>query len=124
MTHRSTISLLVACASLAASQAVEAANLFSSGDFTGARDNLAGIAFANGGRVSRYVEEFTWNSCGRLEVLAPTTNNSGIVTWNATALVGSSDGKTPGMAVEGGKTYDFSLELRGDSDGDLCYHYA
>ena len=94
-------------------------NIFPGGDFTGARDNLAGIAFANGGRVSLCTEELTWSKCGRLEVLAPTTNNSGIVTWNATALVGSSDGKTPGMAVEGGKTYDFSLELRGDSDDEI-----
>ena len=111
---------IYACAGLLLSAlSAHSENIFPGGDFTGAKDSLAGVAFANGGRVSRYVEEFTWNSCGRLEVLVPTTNDSGIVTWNATALVGSSDGKTPGMAVEGGKTYDFSLELRGDSDGEI-----
>jgi hypothetical protein len=99
MIHRSTVFILVACASLAGSSAVADANLFCGGDFTSARKDLSGVALTNGGRVSLYTEEFTWNKCGRLDVLAPTTNKSGVVTWNATALVGSSDGKTPGGVI-------------------------
>ncbi len=116
MTHLSTIYLLAACATLAASSAAGAANLFPGGDFTAARKDLSGAASANGGRVALFQEEYTWNKCGYVEITAPTTNKDGFVTWNAVAMAGSSDGKTLGMAVEGGKTYDFKLELRGDRD--------
>ena len=87
------------------------------GDFTDAGEDLAGVAFANGGKVSLYTERGTWNRCGMLEVLAPTTNIDGSVTWNAAALVGSSDGKSRGIKVVPGREYDFSVELRGDKSG-------
>ena len=57
MTHLSTISLLAACATLAASSAAGAANLFPGGDFTAARKDLSGAASANGGRVALFQEE-------------------------------------------------------------------
>ena len=93
-----------------------ATNLFPGGDFTSAGVKIGALAFANGGKVSLFQEEFTWNKCGMLEVGAPITNKEGHVTWSATALVGSSDGKARGMAVKGGMTYDFKVELRADRE--------
>ena len=93
-----------------------AANLFPGGDFTKASGKLGALAFANGGRVSLFQEESTWNKCGALEVLGPVTNGNGSLTWSAVALVGSSDGRERGMAVKGGRTYDFKVELRADRD--------
>ena len=60
--------------------AAAAANLLVGGDFTDAKQNLSPVAFANGGRASLVREDGSWNSCGCIEVTAPTTNSDGIVT--------------------------------------------
>ena len=95
--------------------AAAAANLLVGGDFTDAKQNLSPVAFANGGRASLVREEGSWNSCGCIEVTAPTTNSAGVATWNAVLVVGC-DGKSSGVPVKPGRTYDFSLELRGDRE--------
>lgn len=104
------IPLLVAAVLVAA--VADAGTLLPGGDFTDARKDLRPLVFSNGGKVSLFQEESTWNNCGRLEVVDARTNEHGVVTMNAVALIGS-DGKASGVSVEGGKTYDFSIEVRG-----------
>ena len=107
--------LLVGGTLLAASVAC-AENLVVGGDFTEAKKDLAPLVRTNGGRAALYTENATWNRCGRLEISGTTTNAEGYVIWNAMAVVGS-DGKGDGVPVKPGRTYDFSVEVRGDRDG-------
>lgn len=106
--------VVLALAAGAAGVAVSA-NLFPGGDFTQAKDKLGSLAFSNGGRASLFREEGSWNACACLEVTSPMTNASGVAIWNAVLVVGS-DGKSAGVPVKEGRTYDFSLELRGDRE--------
>lgn len=92
-----------------------AANLVPDGDFTNAKADLAPLVYnASGpsGRVSLFQEQYTWNKCGKLEILPAETNKQGYLVYNAIAAIGS-DGKTSGFPVTAGRIYDFSLEIRG-----------
>ena len=91
-----------------------AGNLFPDGDFSQSRPGLSPHAFANGGRVALHTEDLTWNRCGHLFSPKVTTNAHGVVTAVACAIIGS-DGTIPGVPVRGGATYDFSLEVRGNT---------
>ena len=105
----------MAAAAVMAAGHASAENLFLGGDFTEAKQGLGMLAFANGGKASLHRENGSWNACACLEVLAPSTNAEGVVLWNAVLVVGS-DGKSRGVPVKEGRTYDFSLELRGDRE--------
>lgn len=106
---------IVAIAVAAASVVyAHAENLFPAGDFTSAKKNLAGLVVCNGGKASLFQEEYTWNNCGRLEIVRAHTNASDkSVVFSANAWIGG-DGVKAGIPVEAGSRYDFSLEVRGE----------
>lgn len=104
--------LLAAAGLLAGVSSAE--NLFPDGDFTRAEKSLAPHVFTNGGRVELFTEEYTWNRCGRLFSPQTDTNAQGVVTTMAGAVIGS-DGKASGIPVRAGATYDFSVEVRGNT---------
>ena len=89
-------------------------NLFVRGDFDNAAKTLKGDALANAGAVSLFVEDASWNRCGRLEISQAHTNEDGVVTYSACAFVGG-DGKAPGVPVKGDTLYEFSFEVRSDT---------
>ncbi len=96
-----------------------AANLFPDGDFTRASESLVPLVYnasGPGGRISLFCEPLTWNRCGRLEVCPSETNRNGHLEYNAIAAIGS-EGKRTGFPVTPGRTYDFSLELKGSPIG-------
>lgn len=88
-------------------------NLFPGGDFTDAKANLHPLAGANGGEVSLYMEEGTWNRCAKLAITRTYTNEQGFVTYVAGGRFGS-DGKELGIPVKGDTLYDFALEIKGN----------
>jgi len=88
-------------------------NLFPEGDFSQAKEGLSPLVFTNGGCVSLFTEQYSWNRCGRLHSPMATTNGQTVTTM-AGAVIGS-DGKTPGIPVRGGAIYDFSVEVRGNT---------
>ena len=103
---------------LAANLAV-AENLVPEGDFTRVADSLAPLVYnasGPGGRLSLFCEPLTWNCCGKLEVCPTETNRNGHLVYNAIAAIGS-EGRKTGFPVTPGKTYDFSLELKGSPLG-------
>jgi hypothetical protein len=93
---------------------VIAENLFPAGDFTSAKKDLSGLAVSNGGRTSLFQEEYTWNNCGKLEIVRAYTNATDkSVVFSANAWIGG-DGTKAGLPVEPDSRYDFSLEVRGE----------
>lgn len=110
---KKTQGLLVAAVAL--SGGAFAANLVPDGDFTNVREDLSPLVYnasGPGGKVSLHQEQYTWNKCGKLEVLPTETNRNGFLVYNAVAAIGS-EGATRGFPVVGGRIYDFSLELKG-----------
>ena len=92
-----------------------AANFVPDGDFTNVREDLSPLVYnASGpsGKVSLHQEQYTWNKCGKLEILPAETNRNGFLVYNAIAAIGA-EGTTRGFPVRGGRIYDFSLELKG-----------
>lgn len=67
------------------------------------------------GRLTLHSEELTWNKCGRLEVVAVSTNAAtGTSVINANAWIGMTPGSAlPGFRVRPNTTYAFSIDLRG-----------
>ena len=73
-----------------------------------------GCRAVDGVRLSPFTEDRTWNKCLRVEVSKAYTNaTKGSVGWTGAALVGGTK-DLPGFAVEPGKSYDVSFDLRGN----------
>lgn len=94
-----------------------AQNLILNGDM-GDEAKFAAECVSDGnrtGRLSLFSEEFTWNKCGKLEVVAVEKNAAtGTDVINANAWIGATPGsRLPGFKVRPNTTYEFSIDLRG-----------
>ena len=67
--------------------------------------------FANGGKVSFFTEEYTWNRCGKFEVTNIIKSGENDLV-NATLFIGSGNKKT-GFPCKPDTTYEFSIDIKG-----------
>ena len=90
-----------------------AENLAPNGDFSGSQKNLAPECRAEAGRVSLFVEDLTWNRCGKCEVSKgePDREHPGCTVFAANALIGFVSAER-GFAVKPGTRYDVAFDVR------------
>ena len=92
--------LLMMSAAAFCAVAGTAANLVPNGDFSAFKDSVAPDFRATPGKVSLFVEDLSWNKCGKLEVTDATTNAQGKVTHTASVYAGyDADSKLCGFPV-------------------------
>lgn len=93
-----------------------AQNLIVNGDFTKVTHTaLYPECRSNGGKVSLFTEELTWNKCGKLEVDKIITKKDGKEVVNAGVWIGGHAGKNGGFTVKPDTTYRFSIEIKGNA---------
>lgn len=90
-----------------------AQNLVPNGDFSGSKKDLAPECRAEAGRVSLYVEDMTWNRCGKCEVSKgePDREHPGCTVFAANAMIGFVSAER-GFAVMPGTRYDVAFDVR------------
>lgn len=92
-----------------------AANLVKNGDFSGDEKAFRAVTKTNGGKVSLFREEYTWNGCGKLEIVkSDKDEKTGWVTHAACVWIGV-ENDCRGFAVKPNTKYRFSLEVRGEA---------
>lgn len=90
----------------------DAGNLFTDGDFSEVKGNAFTAVSTDGGRVTCFMEDATWNKCAKLEITGVSTNKEGDAVTMAKLILGR-DGKAVGFAAKPNTTYDFSFDLKG-----------
>lgn len=109
--------LLMMSAAAFCAVAGTAANLVSNGDFSSFKDAVTPDFRATPGKVSLFVEDLSWNKCGKLEVTDATTNAQGKVTHTASVYAGyDADSKLCGFPVEPDTVYDYVFELKAGTE--------
>ena len=87
-------------------------NLVKEGDFSRLK-NLDGFAMTNGaGKISLFVEDYTWNKCAKLEITKVVKTAKKSEMTAACGWMGCHSGKA-GFVVKPNTTYRFSVELKG-----------
>ncbi|MFA6929378.1 MAG: hypothetical protein WCT05_03550 [Lentisphaeria bacterium] len=101
------------CFSLCAS--FFAQEIMKHGDFAQAADDLLPECYGVNCKVSKYMEDLTWNQCGRVEITqvdhGPFDTVSCKVFWGGDY---SKPGEIGGYPCKPNTTYQFSIDLRGD----------
>jgi len=82
-------------------------------DFTGSASNLAPECRADAGRVSLFIEDRSWNKCGKCEVVkgVPDKDYPGHTVFSANALIGFVE-PGRGYPVKAGVRYDVSFDVK------------
>lgn len=87
-------------------------NLVKEGDCSPLK-NLDGFAMTNGaGRISLFVEDYTWNKCAKLEITKVVKTAKNTETTAACGWIGCHS-RNAGFVVKPNTTYRFSIELKG-----------
>ncbi|MBR2373744.1 MAG: hypothetical protein IKA87_05895, partial [Lentisphaeria bacterium] len=95
-----------------------AQNLVKNGDFNLYPKKLGPEFRTNGGAVSLFTEEYTWNRCGKL-VISKITKSGKYETFGSSCWIGGAyaDNKLPGgFKCKPNTTYDFSIDIKGTAN--------